>query len=189
MQLSPRQRSFLVNEQVLGAFVVNFVLNALGGWLGFRHFVPVPMWTFPGVVLDVLGGLGPLAFIITLITTPVVRAALRKKKLEPLAHGPEAYRFLRMLPRHNLWRAIWFGFAIPFAFDPLISLAVYATGLDQLELWPFLMFKGTVYGLAAAVVSPIAALYTLAQASESAPAVELEPALASDQAYSPASQA
>ncbi len=189
MRLSSRQRSFFLYEQILGPFLINFLLNALGGWLGYRHFTPIPMWTFPGAVLDILGGLGPLAFILSLITTPVVKRAVRKNKIEPLALAPETHPFLRLLPTTNLRRAIWFGFAVPFAFDPVISLGVLTTGADQLELWPFLVFKGAVYGVVAAVVSPIAAFYTLAQAGQSALAVQIAQPAAAEQAYSPAGQA
>ena len=187
MKLSSRQRAFLLNEQILGPIAINFLLNALGVWIEFRHFAPTPMWTLPGVALDVVGALPGLPFIICLITTPIVKSMVRKKKVAPLEFGPGAYPILRSLPAHNFWRASALGITSLLVLGPPLVLALLALGLEQLDLWSFVMFKGLLCAALAAVVSPIAALYALAQAGESAPALELTATVHGDPAYAPVS--
>lgn len=180
MKLSPRQRTFILNEQVLGPFVINFAFNAGDVWLAFRHFAPTPMWALPGVALDLLGVIPGLPFLLCLITTPLVKRAVRKGKVEALPHGPEAYALLRRLPAHNFWRSTYLGIAAQIVVAPLLLGSFLLLGLDQLSLEAFIWLKGTLCGVLAAVMAPIAALYAMAQVSG-------EPVLpASPQAETPA---
>lgn len=188
MKLSPQQRSFILNEQILVPFVFNFAFNAGDVWLVFRRFAPIPMWTLPGVALDLLSVIPGLPFLLCLITTPLVKRAVRKGKVAPLPHGPEAYALLRRLPASNFWRATWLGIAALLTVSPVLLLSFLGLGLDQLSLEAYVWLKGIVCGVLAAVVSPIAALYTLAQVRGAPqPArVPAEPALSPADATPPA---
>ncbi|MET0342998.1 MAG: hypothetical protein ABW252_18470 [Polyangiales bacterium] len=165
MKLSPRQRSFILNEQILIPFVINFAFNAADVWLVFRHFAPIPMWTLPGVALDLISAIPGLPFLLCLITTPLVKRAVRKGKVDALPQGPEAYALLRRLPASNLWRSTWLGVAAQLAISPVLLGSFLLLGLDQLSLEAYIWLKGTLCGLLAAIVSPVATLYALAQVS------------------------
>jgi hypothetical protein len=170
MKLSSRQRSFILNEQILIPFVANFAFNAGDAWLAFRHFAPIPMWTLPGVALDLIGAIPGLPFILCLITTPLVKRAARKGKVEPLPKGPQAYAVLRRLPSHNFWRAALLGTVSQLVISPVLLLTFLALGLDRLSLDAYIILKGTLCGVLAAVISPITALFALAQYTEQLPA-------------------
>ena len=165
MKLSPQQRSFILFEQILIPFVINFAFNAFDAWLVFRHFSPIPMWTLPGVALDLVSVIPGLPFLLCLITTPLVKRAARLGKVGTLPHGPSAYPLLKRLPSHNFWRACWLGTAANLLISPLLLGALLLLGFDRLSVDAYVVLKGTLCGLLAAIVSPIAALFALAQFS------------------------
>lgn len=164
MPLSPQHRTFLVNEQILGPFVINFAFNAVIGWWSFREFAPIPIWAFPGAAVDLIGIFNGLPFVLALIATPIVRQQVRKGKVAPLAHGPSAYPVLRRLPRNLFWRATYLGIASWLVGAPILSAALYLVG-DRIELTTFWIVKGLLAGALGALMAPIAAFYVLAQES------------------------
>jgi len=165
MSLSPQHRTYLINEQIIGPAVINFAINALNGWWFFRTFAPIPMWTIPGVAFDLLGIFNGLPFLLTLITTPIVRHQVRKGKVLPLPHGPEAYPVLRRLPRNLLWRSTYLGIAAWLIGGPVLLFSLWLVG-DRMELTTFWIVKGTISAVLAAIMAPIASFYTLAQESQ-----------------------
>lgn len=178
MPLSPQHRTFLVNEQILGPFVINFAFNAVFGWWSFREFAPIPIWSFPGAAIDLIGIFNGLPFVLALIATPIVRQQVRKGKVAPLAHGPCAYPVLRRLPRNLFWRATYLGIASWLVGAPIVSAALYLVG-DRIELTTFWIVKGLLAGALGALMAPIAAFYVLAQESaEVRGASKVEPPLA-----------
>ena len=181
MTLTPQHRAFLINEQIIGPVVINFAFNAVTGWWFFRAFTPIPMWTMPGVAFDLLGLFNGLPFLLTLITTPIVRHQVRKGKVAPLPQGPEAYPILRKLPRGLFWRATYLGIGAWLIGGPLLFAALWLVG-DRMELTTFWIAKGAIAAALSALMAPVASFYTLAQESAHASNASVnEPSVAAPQ--------
>ena len=166
MTLSPQQRTFLVNEQIVGPVVINFGLNALDAWVAFRHFTPIPTWNIPGVAFDLTAVLYGLPFLLTVITTPIVKRAVRKGKVAPLPQGPSAYPILRLLPRHNFWRSLFVAIASVLLLSPPLLFVLWLLGIEQMTVTAYWVLKGCVCGALAGVLAPIATLFAMAQVGE-----------------------
>lgn len=163
MKLTPQQRTFLINEQIIGPAIINFGFNALDAWIAFRNFKPIPMWALPGVMTDLIGVLFGLPLILSLITTPVVRRFIRKGKVQPLPEGPEAYPILRLLPATNFRRSLALGIVSFFACAPFVLLGLWLVDSDRMSLTNYVLLKGTVTAVLAAILAPIVALYVMAE--------------------------
>lgn len=170
MTLSKAQRLFLVTEQVVGPAIINFVLNALIVWLVFRPSESVPVWGDPGVAFDVSSTMFILPLITCLITTPLVRHAVRSGKVPPLSWGPSDHSVLRRLPSSVFLRALVLGLITTVLTAPLVLLILAASGLETVPLVSFAVVKGLFCAAVAMLVTPLAALYALAQSSRPASA-------------------
>lgn len=165
MTLSQPQRTFLIQEQVIAPAIVNFVLNALIAWLIFRPVGTVPIWGNPGLVADVSSTLFILPLLTCLITTPLVKRAVGSPKLPAVTFGPNEHPWLRWLPQRALARAVVLGATTAVLVSPLALAAILPLGIEALPVVPFALGKGLLCALVATVVTPLAALYALAQAS------------------------
>jgi hypothetical protein len=168
MTLSKAQRLFLVTEQVIGPAIINFILNALIVWLVFRPSESVPVWGDPGVAFDVSSTMFILPLITCLITTPLVRRAVRSGKVPPLSWGPSDHALLRRLPGGLFLRSATLGLITTVITAPAILAILAASGLETVPLVEFAVAKGLFCAAIAMLVTPLAALYALAQVSGSA---------------------
>jgi hypothetical protein len=168
MTLSKAQRLFLVNEQIIGPAIINFVLNALIVWLVFRPSSSVPVWGDPGVAFDVSSTLFVLPLLTCLITTPLVRRAVQNGKVAPLAWGPADHSLLRRLPSGLFARAVVLGVATTLLTAPVVIVLLGFIGVQDVPLLTFAIAKGAFCAVVAMLVTPLAALYALAQVSRPA---------------------
>ncbi len=159
--MSPELRRYLVAEHAIGAFVVNFLINALIAWLMLGHLDVVPMWGDPGVVADTIGTIFILTLVTCLIATRIVRWHLRTGKAPVSEPPPASYGLLRKLPPGLGVRSLALAVVVTLVVAPLVTGALAASGLDGMALEPFLVFKATFAAGLSVFVQPIVALRAL----------------------------
>jgi hypothetical protein len=165
MTLSPPQRSFFMQEQIIGPAVINFVLNGLIAWLVFRTRALVPLWGDTSIAADVTSTLFILPLVTCLITTPLVHRAVAKGKVAPVSWALRDHPVLRRLPSGLFARAALLGLVTAVVLAPVVLGLLIATNVEALPVVTFAFTKGVFCAAVAVVVTPLAALYALAQAS------------------------
>jgi hypothetical protein len=167
--LSSGQQRFLLQHQLLLPAAFNLALNALAGWLVFRHVQPLPLFpafALPDLLLpnfagDTFGMFFVLPFATCLVATPMVRRAVRDGKVDPLALPLAAHPLLRALPKVTWRRAMLFGLAGTAGALPVVGVLL-ALGLKSLPLDLAVTLKSVFAAVLAALVTPPIALYALA---------------------------
>ena len=86
-RLSSEHRRFLIVDQVIGAGIINFILNAGIAWAIARALARVPLWGNPSIANDTVATAFLLPFITCVIVTPLIRKKIVAGGLQPL---PEA---------------------------------------------------------------------------------------------------
>jgi hypothetical protein len=165
MTLSPPQRLFFVQEQVIGPAIINFVLNGLIAWLVFRAQAQVPLWGDQSIVADVTSTLFILPLLTCLITTPLVQRAVATGKLAPVSWKLDEHVLLRRLPKGVFARAALLGGITALALSPVVIATLLLLNVHTLPVVTFAVSKGLFCSVVAVAVTPLAALYALAQAS------------------------
>lgn len=155
--LSEAQRKFLIHDQVIGGGVINGLLNALLGWLSFRHHDRVPMHGDPSIVADTIATAVLLPLIACLIVTPLVRKAIKAGKVEPL----RARSIVLWLPRLSFLRGLVLGLLTLATLAPLMLGLYLLFGVETLSVTSFVIIKALYAGVMAALISPVIALYVL----------------------------
>ena len=163
MDLSEKHRSWLIREQVIAPAAINFVLNAGIAWLIFRGRGVVPLWGEGGIAPDAIATLFLLPFLTCLIVTPLVRRALRAGKVPPLDGVIGLPAVILRLPRALLGRAAVLGLGGVAVGAPLVLGAAALAG-GALAVPTLVLAKGVYTGALAALVGPLIALRTLAEA-------------------------
>ena len=163
MQLTEKHRAWLIREQVIAPAAINFALNAGIAWLIFRGRGVVPLWGAGGIAQDAVATLFLLPFLTCLIVTPLVRRALGSGKLPPLDAAIDLPRLVERLPRALLARAAALGLAGVAGGAPLVLGAIAMAG-GALAVPTLVLAKGVYTGALAALVGPLIALRTLAEA-------------------------
>ncbi len=156
-------RRYLFVEQPIGAFVVNFVLNALVAWAICRDLPAVPLWGQPSVAGDTIATSFILPFLSVLIATPLVRRDARGGK-----PPPESLRDLparpRWLPRPLMARAIVLGIVAMIVASPLAIAPLVLAGVTGIAMPAFVWAKATYAAALGAVLAPTIATAGLADA-------------------------
>lgn len=160
----PAHRYYLFIEQCIGSAVVNFVLNAAIAWLMFRTAASVPMWGQQSVASDTVGTGFFLPFLTGLIVTRMAQGRLRAGKLPALSWTRESHPVLTWLPRGTFQRAFRLGIAGAVVVSPPTVALLAAFGVVTLPLWSFVVFKASFAAALAAVVTPVIALWAIADA-------------------------
>jgi len=161
--VSQAQRRYLLLEQGLGAAGFNFLLNAAIAWLMFRGADVVPLWGQQSIAGDTIGTSVILPFLTCLIATRLVRGHVRSGKVAPLGWSRDTQPWLGWLPRGTLARGLALGCAGLLVFAPPVLLAHVALGVTQLGLGGFVVFKASFAAAEALVVTPLVALWAIAE--------------------------
>jgi hypothetical protein len=149
-------KRYLFVEQPIGAFVVNFVLNAAIAWALCRGMTAVPLWGQTSVAGDTIATCFILPFLSVLIATPLVRGDVRRGKLSPASLRDEAVERLR-LPRSLPARALVVGLCALAVAAPLAVLCLVLAGVTQVPMPGFIWAKAAfAAGLGAALAPTIA---------------------------------
>lgn len=153
-------RHYLLMEHVLGAALVNVLLNGLIAWLLFRHVDVVPLWGEQSILGDMIGTTIILPLLTCLIVTRIVAWHLRQGRISP-TEWPGNGGVLRKLPEGAFRRGLALGAISTVVVVPLLVSALLVVGAASLELQAFVIFKASYAGLLAAVVQPAVALWAL----------------------------
>lgn len=158
--LTVGQRAYLVRDQMIGPFVINFLLNAGIGWAAFRHLRWVPVWGNPGAFVDLSVTMFILPVLVCLIATGLLRVLMRAGKL-PAFEGvnPSAFpAWATWLPGPLLLRALGLGLLVALLLAPIIAGLFALAGVDRIGLTAFAVLKGVLCGVVASLLSPPIAL-------------------------------
>ncbi|TMA62975.1 MAG: hypothetical protein E6J68_12805 [Deltaproteobacteria bacterium] len=155
--MPPAVRRYLLLEQGVGAAVFNFVLNAAIAGAMFRSVDVVPLWGQQSIMGDTIGTCFLLPLLTCLIATRLVRGHLRAGKVASLGWTRASHPVLGWLPQTTARR----GIAL---LAPLAFVALGLLGVAGLPFWRFVLFKAAFAALAAALVTPLVALWAIAEA-------------------------
>lgn len=161
-RMSPDHRRYLVLEQGLGAALVNFVLNGLIAWAMFRGQSFVPLWGEQSIAGDIVGTTFLLPLLTCLIVTPLASGQIRSGRLAPLGWTPISHPVLRWLPAGTFRRALAMGAICTVVIAP-IAISLVALQITAMSFWRFVAFKAMFAAVLGALVTPIIALWAIAQ--------------------------
>jgi hypothetical protein len=173
--MSPSHRRYLLLEQGIGAAVFNFVLNGAIAWLLFRTQDEVPLWGQQSIAGDTIVTSLLLPLITCLIVTPMARRHVRGGRIVPLGWTRETHGALGWLPRGTVARAFVLGLLCMVAISPLTLLGLALLHVAKLGMWKFVLFKASFAAAEALVVTPLIALWAIAE-GETTPASVLRAA-------------
>ena len=162
--MPPAVRRYLLIEQGVGAAVFNFVLNAAIAWGMFRSAAVVPLWGQQSIMGDTIGTCFLLPLLTSLIATRLVRGHVRAGKVAPLGWTRTSHPVLGWLPRGTARRGAALGLVCIAVLAPLAFVVLRLLGVGSLPFWHFVAFKGGFAAVAAALVTPLVALWAIAEA-------------------------
>jgi hypothetical protein len=161
--MSTAHARYLFVEQVIGAAVVNFVLNALIAWGLFGRLGAVPLWGEQSIAGDLFGTAFLLPFLTCLIVTPTARRQVAQRGFGGLGWSRTSHPWLRALPARTAWRGVVLGGACVVAVAPFLLGTLDIVGVQAMSVRTFVLFKGLIAAGLAAVVTPIIALWAIAE--------------------------
>ena len=156
--MTPQFRRYLLTEHVIGAAIVNFLLNALIAWLSFRHLDRVPLWGEQSIGADLIGTTIILPLLTCLIVTRIVGVHLRHGRVSASDVPGDLRPVLAKLPDRIFVRGLALGVLTTVVAAPVILLFLYVAGVDDMALRPFLLFKASYAAVLAMMVQPIVAM-------------------------------
>jgi len=165
-ELPSSHRRWIVVNALVATAAINVVVNATIAWLSVRGQEAVPMWGVPlaetSILWNVVGTLFLLPLITCVLTTTVVGRDVRRGSLASLSRLRSTQRWLAGLPATRMRRGVAFGVLALIALAPPLVLALVAAGLSELTRGEFVVCQ-TVFAVAiGAIVTPIIALYAMA---------------------------
>jgi hypothetical protein len=172
--VSRDHRRFIFWHAIVGAAIVNLVLNALIAWLSVRSEDSVPRWAVPladkpSTITDTLGTFFILPLLTCLIFTAVARRELRHGRITPLGWAWSPKSILRRLPSGTVRRGLALGALCTAALGPPAVALIVVLDFGDLSVGEFVTYKaifGVVLGM---LVTPIVALWALSEAEPAEP--------------------
>lgn len=154
---------YLFVEQPIGAFVVNFILNAAIAWGVFRGASHVPLWGETSIAGDTIATSFILPFLSVLIATPLVQRDVLHGKASPDdVRGYDAR--VRWLPRQILRRALVLGLVGLVVAGPLAVLGLWLAGVTLVPMPHFIWVKAMYAAVLGALLAPGIAVAAIANA-------------------------
>ena len=166
--MSPSHRRYLLLEQGVGAGVVNFGLNALIAWGMFRSADSVPLWGQQSIMGDTIGTCVMLPLMTSLIVTRVAHGQMRRGKMAALGWNRTSHPVLGWLPAAPVKRGLVLGALCALVLAPLAFLYLRVLEVERLSVGEFILFKAAFAALAGALVTPVIALWAIAEGPEPA---------------------
>jgi hypothetical protein len=155
---------YLIVEQVIKAFIINYIVNAAIGYAVFRGIGTLPMWGMKSIAGDTI----IMTFLLTLIVSFIVTLTTHKKvesgHLESLSWRRSSNAILAKLPQNTFWRSLVLAFVFTIIFAPVVIGALAVLNINEMTHMTFVIFKGFLAGFLAILVAPLAALCALGDA-------------------------
>jgi hypothetical protein len=158
--ITPAQRRYMLLDNGVGPFVVNFLINAVIAWLLFRHATHVPLWGQSSIAGDTIATSFLLPLITCLIVTPIARGRVRSGLLAQLTSEIPG----KWLPYNTVLRSVVIGIICLIAFTPLTLVLLGVLGVNRLTPWHFVYFKATFAAIEGGLVTPFLALWAISDA-------------------------
>lgn len=162
--LARATRRYFIGQTVIGAAIVNALINAGFGWLAMLELDALPLWGAPGIVIDTVLTAFGVAFGTVLVVTFQARRDLFAGKASPADPTGLLGRVIYGLPLALLPRGIVLGIACVVIFVPLPMIALALLGVDSLLPGPFITFKAVFSAVVGAAVTPIISLQAMVAA-------------------------
>jgi hypothetical protein len=161
--VTPHHRRYLLLEQGIGAALFNLVLNAGIAWAMFRGMSTVPLWGQQSIMGDTVGTSLVLPLMTCLIVTRLARGHVRSGRIAALGWTRTDVPWLGWLPRRTVARALTLAAACVLLLAPIAALALRAAGVTEMSPYAFVAFKAVFAAVAAALVTPVVALWAIAE--------------------------
>lgn len=162
MALTTSHRRFLLVDQSLVPFGLNFVLNGGIAYALFRSAESVPLFGQSSIVGDTLITSFLLPFLTCLIVTGLIAKQVTAGKVPGLANAPQGRLGAFFATRGKASRGALLGAASVVLLALPVLLVLSASGVEALPRDAFLWFKAGYAGGIAAIVQPAIAWLALA---------------------------
>lgn len=159
-RMLPAHTRFLLLEEGVGSVIFNLVINAVIAYLMFRGAATVPLWGQYSIAGDTIGTTFFLPLFTSLIVTRLARGQVRAGRVPPIAGAPLG---LAWMPQRPLWRGALLGIISAAVVAPPTIVALTALGVTQQSFWNFIIFKAVFAAALGAVVTPLIALWAIAE--------------------------
>ncbi|HEX4339621.1 MAG TPA: hypothetical protein VH062_27125 [Polyangiaceae bacterium] len=160
--MTPEQRRYLFVECVIGAAIINALINGGLGWVATRGFPMFPVWKIPGVAADLMATAYGVTFGTCIGAAVQVRVDRARGRISTPNVVPERLApIIQAMPRRLLARAIALGIASVAALGPFIALALFIHGASELERHHFIVIKAVFSAFEGAAVTPVIVLAAL----------------------------
>jgi len=163
--MSDEHRRYLLLEQGLGSAVFNFFLNAAIAAALFYRLDVVPLWGQMSIAGDTIGTTIILPLLTCLVVTRLANHRVASGGLPALGWTRTSHPVLGWLPRATFPRALAFAAGGLVLLAPISLWALMALDHGGMRYWPFVLFKASFAAVAAAVVTPIVALWAIAESA------------------------
>jgi len=130
----------------------------------------VPLWGQQSIAGDTIGTSLLLPLITCLVVTRLARGHVRSGKVAPLGWSRDTHPTLGWLPRGTVARAFVLGLSCTVALAPVTLSVLALLHVANLSFWRFIFFKASYAALAALFVTPIVALWAIAEEEAAVPA-------------------
>jgi len=164
LERSRRTRAYFIGQSVVGAAIVNALINGAFGWLAMLELPRLSLWGAPGIAIDTILTAFGVAFGTALIVPIQARKDLFAGTVSPEEPSGRIGRLIRALPHHTLRRGLVLGAACVAAFVPLPLLALSTLGVESMLPGPFIAFKAGFSAIVGAAVTPLITLQAMVAA-------------------------
>lgn len=161
---SRRTRAYFIGQSVVGAAIVNALINGAFGWLAMLELPLLPLWGAPGIAIDTVLTAFGVAFGTTLIVPIQARKDIFSGKVSPADPSGSVGWLIHALPHDTLRRGLFLGAACVIAFVPLPLVALSTIGVESMLPGPFIAFKAAFSALVGAAVTPVITLQAMVAA-------------------------
>jgi hypothetical protein len=161
--MSAEHRRYLVLEQGVGSAVFNFLLNGAIAWLLFRGLETVPLWGQQSIAGDTIATCILLPLLTCLVVTHLARGQVRTGRIVPLGWTRSSHPALGWLPHGTFARGVVLATLGVAVLAPAALLVLQALGVAAMPFWSFVLFKASFAAGAAALMTPVAALWAIAE--------------------------
>jgi hypothetical protein len=155
---------FLIVEQVILAFIINYLVNAAIGYVVYRGISTLPLLGMKSIVGDSI----IMIFLLTIIVVFVVTLSTHKKvkdgHLEGLSWRRSTNAVLAKLPQNTFWRSFVLAIVFTIIITPFVIGALLVLNITEMTHMTFVIYKGLLAGLLAIIVAPLSAVCALGDA-------------------------